>query len=114
MRIPGTSGADAAGTTLTIEAGCSEGVYRITLRGTLDLATSPRFDAAIDAALLSDADQVAIDLDGLEFVDSTGLATILRASRRGDGNGRLQMTRGTGEVAQLFRLTALDLVLPFE
>ena len=30
-----------------------------------------------------------------------------------DGNGRLRMTRGTGEVAQLFRLTALDLVLPF-
>jgi anti-sigma B factor antagonist len=99
---------------LTIEVGRSEDVYNLTLHGTLDLATSPRFDAAVDAALLSDAQRVAIDLDGLEFVDSTGLATILRATRRADGNGRLRMTRGTGEVAQLFRLTALDLVLPFQ
>ena len=114
MRIARGNGAGPAAAGLTIEAGRSDGVYRITLRGTLDLSTSPRFDAAIDAALLSDADQIAVDLDGLEFVDSTGLATILRASRRGDGNGRLRMTRGTGEVAQLFRLTALDLVLPFE
>ena len=112
MRTAQNYGAAASG--LMIEAGCSDGVYRITLKGTLDLGTSPRFDAAIDAALLSDAARVAVDLDGLEFVDSTGLATILRASRRSDGDGRLRMTRGTGEVAQLFRLTALDLVLPFE
>jgi anti-sigma B factor antagonist len=99
---------------LSIEIGRSDGTYNVTLQGVLDLSSSNRLDAAIDAALVSDAHQVLVDLDGLDFVDSTGLATILRASRRADGNGRLRMTHGTGEVAQLFRLTALDLVLPFD
>ncbi len=89
-------------------------LYTVTLHGILDMSTAERLEAAIEAALGSDADRVVIDLDGLEFVDSTGLATILGATRRADGSGRLKMTRGTGEVAQLFRLTALDLVLPFE
>ena len=115
MRIHrGPNGGAPEATTLTIEIGRSEYAYNVTLRGTLDLSTAQRFDAAIDAALMSDARRVNIDLDALEFVDSTGLAAILRATRRADGNGRLKMSRGTGEVAQLFRLTALDLVLPFE
>jgi anti-sigma B factor antagonist len=99
---------------LTIEIGRSGDSYTLTLHGILDLSTSQRLEAAIDAALDSDVDRVVVDLDGLEFVDSTGLATILGVTRRANGNGRLRMTRGTGEVAQLFRLTALDLVLPFE
>ncbi len=101
-------------TELTIEASRSSDAYSLTLHGILDLSTAQRLEAAIDAALISDAERVTVDLDGLEFIDSTGLAAILRATRRADGNGRLRMTRGTGEVAQLFRLTALDLVLPFD
>ena len=104
----------AGPTDLAIEVGLGDRVYNLTLSGILDLSTADRLEAAIDAALLSDAARVRIDLDGLEFVDSTGLAAILRASRRPDGSGRLRMSRGTGEVAQLFRLTALDLVLPFD
>ena len=114
MRIARNNGGGLEATELTIEVGRSDYAYNLTLRGTLDLSTAPRFDAAIDAALESDARRVAVDLDGLEFIDSTGLAAILRATRRNDSNGRLRVSRGTGEVAQLFRLTALDLVLPFE
>ena len=98
---------------LAIDVERSSGAYAIVLRGALDLSTADAFDAAVDAALDSDARRVSIDLDGLEFVDSTGLAAILRATRR-DTEARLRMSRGTGEVAELFRLTALDLVLPFD
>ncbi len=101
-------------TSLRIEVEPDGDAYTLTLHGILDVNTAGRFDAAIDAALHSGARRVLVDLDGLEFVDSTGLATILRATRRADGEGRLRMTRGAGEVAQLFRLTALDLVLPFD
>jgi anti-anti-sigma factor len=108
------SNGDGDLTTLTIDVGRSNDAYSLTLHGVLDLSTAGRLKAAIDAALLSDAGRVTVDLDGLEFIDSTGLATILGATRRVDGDGRLKMTRGTGEVAQIFRLTALDLVLPFD
>ncbi len=114
MRVTQWNNGGVRVTPLTIEMGRCGDSYTVTLHGILDMSTAERLEGAIEAALGSDADRVVIDLDGLEFVDSTGLATILGATRRADGSGRLKMTRGTGEVAQLFRLTALDLVLPFE
>jgi anti-sigma B factor antagonist len=114
-RMRGRNGdAEALNGRLTIDVGRSHDDYELTLSGVLDLSSAARLEAAIDAALITDAQRVRLDLDGLEFIDSTGLATIIQATRRVDGNGRLRMTRGTGDVAQLFRLTALDLVLPFE
>jgi anti-anti-sigma factor len=107
-------GAEAVPGRLTIDVGRSHDDYELTLSGVLDLSSVARLEAAIDAAMITDAKRVTVDLDGLEFIDSTGVAAILQATRRTDGNGRLRMTRGTGEVEQLFRLTALDLVLPFE
>jgi anti-sigma B factor antagonist len=99
---------------LAIDVARTDGAVEIVLRGALDLSTADRFDSALEAALRTGAARVKVDLDALEFVDSTGLAAILGAIRRADGDGRVTVTRGTGEVAQLFRLTALDLVLPFE
>ena len=99
---------------LTIEAERTGDTVELVLCGQLDMSTAERFDSALEAALETDATRVRVDLDAVDFVDSTGLAAILGATRRSDGDGRLTMTRGTGEVAQLFRLTALDLVLPFD
>jgi anti-sigma B factor antagonist len=106
------SAADA--TNLAIEVGRDAEAYTLILHGSLDLSTTARLEAAVEAALASEAERIRLDFDGLEFIDSTGLAAVLRIKRRSDHDGRLRMTRGTGEVAQMFRLTALDMVLPFE
>jgi len=107
--VPGTSpGA------LKIEAGMTGDTYRLTLRGELGLETFDRFELAFEAAMVSGADRILLDIEELTFIDSTGLQSLMRAKRRTDASGRLRMTRGRGDVADLFRLTALDLVLPFE
>ncbi len=50
----------------------------------------------------------------MTYIDSSGLETLLAASRRSASNGgRLQLTRGKGHPADMFRLTALDQTLPF-
>ena len=99
---------------LGIEAGQNDGHYTVTLTGELELATRDQLEAALNTALASDAPHVVLDLDQLTFIDSAGLATLLKIARTRRGDERLKMTRGSGEVAQMFRLTALDLVLPFE
>ena len=99
---------------LGIEVGQTDGHYRVTLTGELELATRDQLEAALNTALESDAPNIVLDLDRLTFIDSAGLATLLRIARSRRGDERLKMTRGSGEVAQMFRLTALDLVLPFE
>ena len=50
---------------------------------------------------------------GSTFIDSDGLGTILKASRRLTNDGkRLQVTRGMGQPADMFRLTGLDRAVP--
>jgi anti-sigma B factor antagonist len=99
---------------LEISVRMADGVFVIVLAGELDLNTRPDFDRALTEAEASDATRILIDLDGLDFIDSTGLQGILAAQRRlAMYPDRLRVTRGTGFVADMFRLTALDKTLPF-
>ena len=55
-----------------------------------------------------------LDLTELEFIDSTGLAVIVRADTRAKNDGHvLRVLRPNGEVARVFELCELDEVLAF-
>jgi anti-sigma B factor antagonist len=101
-------------TGLTIEVDRADGVYDVALIGELTLDTFARFELAFETALGSDSERIRLDIERLEFIDSTGLQSVLRAKRRTDGGDRLRITRAQGQVENLLQLTALDLVLPFE
>jgi anti-anti-sigma factor len=99
---------------LEIEVREDDGTYVIRLSGELDLGNTDAVDAALLKAEVSGAKEILLDVDSLRFIDSSGLQAILRAKRRADAGGkRLRVTRGTGHVADMFRLTALDITLPF-
>jgi anti-sigma B factor antagonist len=58
--------------------------------------------------------EIVLDLSQLKFIDSTGLAVILRAHRRMTGNShRLSIVRPRGQVGRTFELTGLDTALSF-
>jgi len=99
---------------LTIHAELQPDAYIIALEGELDLEGCADLDLALREAERTPASRVILDLEELTFIDSNGLQTLLEASRRSAGNGsRLRLTRGTGNPADMFRLTALDMTLPF-
>ena len=101
-------------TGLTILAGPEETDYVIRLIGEFDLESQPAVEAAIAEGEASGAERVIIDVSALEFVDSTGLGVLLAAKKRADISGlHLRFTRAQGSVAEFFRLTAMDLSLPF-
>ncbi len=86
----------------------TNGAIQLALIGELDLATMSLLDQALDAA---DAwsKPVIFDLRRLEFVDSSGLHSILRVDRRLQENGgTLTIVRGPRAVERLFKLTGLD------
>ena len=89
--------------------------YVVRLVGELDLAGADLTEQALVAAYESDAERILVDIDGLEFIDSHGLRTLIRAQRLNEQSGRdrLRVTRGTGHVADLLKLTAMDQSLPF-
>jgi anti-sigma B factor antagonist len=54
--------------------------------GELDLATAPALELALDSALGS-APRVVLDLRELDFIDSSGLRTLLTARKRAEEGG---------------------------
>jgi anti-anti-sigma factor len=83
---------------------------RIILRldGELDMASAPRLQDAIDASL--DATPlVVLDLQQLQFIDSTGLRVILSARARSRQRGQeLAITPGSQQVQRLLSVTGVS------
>ena len=80
--------------------------------GDLDLETAPLLIA--DAEPLFRPDHaVVIDLRRLAFIDSSGLAALIRLHRHASGNGsRFEIIAPGPPVAKAFQITGLDQVLP--
>src|SRR5688572_5560424 len=63
------------------------GHWTLELEGELDLSNNATLDREIQLAETS-AETITVDLRRLEFLESSGLHTLLRASRRGRLSGR--------------------------
>lgn len=81
------------------------------LVGQLDVATAPTARQTLVEAQFG-ADRVVLDLDGIELLDSFGLAIIVGGLKRARSHGRELVVRCTRRrLLQLFALTRLDEVL---
>ena len=99
---------------LQIETADEDGTYVIRLSGELDMSGCDAVEAQLRQAEAGQWQRILLDVEALTFIDSSGLQVILKAKRRADRGGRrLRVTRGKGHVADMFRLTALDMTLPF-
>jgi anti-sigma B factor antagonist len=80
----------------------------LTLVGELDMANSPLLQSAIEAPELQETKTVVLDLQGLTFLDSTGLRIILSARelcwRRGQ---EFAVTPGSQQVQRLLSVTGV-------
>lgn len=82
----------------------------LVVAGELDIDTVPvlaaRFDADVTGA------HAVLDLSGLQFMDSTGLALVLEWHRRlADAGGQLRIASVQGPVRRLFELADVAEVL---
>lgn len=85
----------------------------LAVHGELDLASVGGVRERIDA-LRAEGRPVLLDLDGLSFMDSTGIRLILQAVEDGRGSGwRFTVTRGSDAVRRVLRAARLDDRLPF-
>jgi anti-anti-sigma factor len=83
------------------------------LSGELDMATAPQLADAL-SEIPHGCAAVIVDLSDLEFMDSTGLQTILSAhARLADADCRLVLIAGCRQVQQLFEITGTDHQLEF-
>lgn len=76
---------------LRIETSSEDGTYVMRLGGELDLGTCPKLERAFERAARSDAEQILVDIVGLDFIDSMGLKTIFLFTRAQGEKIRLRM-----------------------
>jgi anti-anti-sigma factor len=92
-----------------------QGVRTISVRGELDLSTAPNLEGPLEETLAGDEGSVLIDLSQCEFIDSTGIALIVRAWQRLDSgnNGRaLVICSQNAQVRRVLEITGLELSIP--
>jgi anti-anti-sigma factor len=81
----------------------------LALSGELDLVSSPALERAVPRQAQPDAESIVVDLRGLEFMDSTGLHTLLRIQQAAHDRGlEFVLIRGPDHVQRLFDLTGLS------
>lgn len=90
----------------------------IAVRGELDLSTASDLEAPLEDAVATGDASVLIDLSACEFIDSTGIALIVRAWQRldrkaeGEGSGRVVICSLNDQVRRVLEITGLELSIP--
>ena len=91
-----------------VDVTTENGAPVLSVRGELDLASSPALEEQVERAVADAPSTVIIDLRELEFMDSTGLSVLIRAHQRAQEAGhRLAIVNGSRQVRRLLSLTGV-------
>jgi len=86
-----------------------EGQTRVTLVGELDIASAPRFEEGLVEVEADTPGVLVLDLRRVDFIDSTGLRSVIAADERARSAGwRFVVVRGPAAVERVFKVTQLD------
>ena len=85
-----------------------DGVTIVAARGELDMATAPRLRDLTIARLTAGDQAIVLDLSEVEFLDSTGLGTLVAILKRTRSlEARMALVITQPRVMKVFELTAL-------
>jgi anti-sigma B factor antagonist len=80
----------------------------LVLRGELDMVSAPQLEVTLDDVLAQPHARVMLDLNGLNFVDSTGVSVLIKAKQAAATHGRtLVLRRPTEQLERVFALVGL-------
>ena len=87
---------------------------RVQLRGELDIATAEAVAKRL-TVLRERHESVLLDLDGLTFIDASGVRLVLAAVEDSRRDGwEFAVTHGSRQVRRVFVLLGLDRHLPYD
>lgn len=90
-----------------------DGLRHLAVEGEMDLYNAPEFKEQVDSLFQEGAAGIIIDLDKLEYIDSSGISamiyTFTQSKTRGVG---LRFVNIKGTVQKVIKLTSLDGFLP--
>jgi len=100
---------------LKIDTAEREGTLRITVGGEVDLYTSPDLRSAIIKAVPTAASGVEVELSGVEYMDSSGVATLVEGFKSARENSKkFVLVAPSASVMKVLELARLDAVFEIE
>ena len=96
---------------MKIEVTKENNIVIVAVEGEIDVETSPQLRERFDKLLAEGEHNFVIDMGGVDFIDSSGLAAFVRLFKRvrvGEGDVKLCCIRP--EILKIFELTRLNRV----
>lgn len=81
----------------------------LTLTGRFDAFETEAFRSTVDPLLAGDTTSISLDLSEVHFIDSSGLAELVRAMKHcREAGGELTLVRPSDPIVVILELTRLD------
>jgi anti-sigma B factor antagonist len=84
----------------------------ILVEGELDMNTASQLEGELEAPLADSGSALLIDLSRCEFIDSTGIALIVRTWQKLDGRGGFALCGVGDQVKRVLDITGLESTIP--
>ncbi|MCR4652851.1 MAG: STAS domain-containing protein [Eubacterium sp.] len=85
----------------------------ISVTGRLETMTAPQLESAIKK-ILPDADDLTLDLAGLEYISSAGLRVLLSSQKAFNKKKGMKLIHACDEVMEVFEVTGFTEILTIE
>ncbi|MCR9077068.1 MAG: STAS domain-containing protein [bacterium] len=86
-----------------------QGVVVLAPNSDIDMSRSPELRSVLRQEMGGDTHKVVIDLDAVEYMDSSGLATLVEAMRNaGNSSAKLVICNMNPKVSAIFEIARLD------
>lgn len=80
----------------------------VAAHGEIDIATATKLDEALEASMGEGHSYIAVDLEHVSFMDSTGLRSIVSCVRRvGEAEGELAIVAPSGPARRILEITGV-------
>lgn len=98
---------------LVVEAKTQGSDVILTVSGEIDLFTAPKLRERLTAAIDEGATRIIVDLEGVGFMDSTGLGSLVGGLKRvKERGGSMVLVCTNRAVLRILSITGLDRVFP--
>ena len=87
-------------------------IHTLALHGELDLATAAKVDDELRRIEATDAAVILVDLDDLDFIDSTGIRVLITAAARSGRDSRLVLQCANPRVLRVLDMAGVAPLLP--
>jgi len=90
------------------------GIQIIAVKGELDMATAPALEAVISGCLADAHGTILVNLTDCDFMDSTGIALIVRTWQmaRSDGDRTVAVCCAKAQVERVLQISGVDSTIP--